>query len=92
MTYDVTYRVNVLGDITFRANIKDKVARTSKGPLLLTDKEGEGRKRQHSNLMYLFEGLITIQLNSKFWIDRDDDCSHDGIEAGPLDVVGSDTL
>lgn len=41
LLFDVTYRVNVLGDITICANIKDKVECASKGPLLLTAKEGE---------------------------------------------------
>ncbi|CAJ1936627.1 unnamed protein product [Cylindrotheca closterium] len=41
LLFDVTYRVNVLGNISLCANIKDKVECASKGPLLFTVEDGE---------------------------------------------------
>jgi len=41
LLFDVTYRFNVLGDISLCANVKDKSECASKGPLLFTVEDGE---------------------------------------------------
>lgn len=41
LLFDVTYRINVLGDISLCASVMDKVECASKGPLFVTVEDGE---------------------------------------------------